>query len=157
MCKCEDSYCETCNPKFAKDMKTLDEMGGEWGTGPDGRKGWWLYESAKPQYLGITLQVAIETLDLAPWRNMQTITTKYLGPTDTLGSRISATATGGQRIVVSRDYGLNTYNNHAAAMVALCRKLNWKGKLQGGDTKTGTVWIFVDVFNQIEVGRGEGE
>jgi len=84
---------------------------------------------------------------------MQTIITKYLGPTDTLGSRISATSTSGQRIVVSRDYSLTTDHNHAKAAIALCRKLDWIGTLQGGDTKTGVAWVFVNVDNQIEVTR----
>ena len=88
---------------------------------------------------------------------MQTIITKYLGPTDTLGSRIAATSTSGQRIVVSRDYSMNTAQNHAKAAIALCKQLDWVGTLQGGNTKTGTVWVFIDENNQIEITRGEGE
>lgn len=57
---------------------------------------------------------------------MVAITTKYMGPTNTRGSRIKAQrADGGASVTVSYDYALNTQDNHAAAVQALVDKLDW--------------------------------
>lgn len=50
---------------------------------------------------------------------MKAIHTKYLGPTDTLGGRIKATADGWGSKTVNYDYGLNTDNAHFKAVKAL--------------------------------------
>ena len=52
----------------------------------------------------------------------QAIVTKYLGPTNTRGSRVKATAYGGS-ITVSWDHAMNARENHQAACEALARKL----------------------------------
>lgn len=62
---------------------------------------------------------------------MQAIITKYHGPTNVKGPRVSATAEAG-RVVLSWDHALNTDNNHAAAAHALRDKLGWKGAMIGG-------------------------
>lgn len=54
----------------------------------------------------------------------QAIVTKYHGPTNTRGSRISATAEAG-RIMLSWDYALNGSDNHKAAAQALVDKMGW--------------------------------
>lgn len=55
----------------------------------------------------------------------QAITTRYLGPSaGGRGSRILAVAYGG-RATVPYDHALDADGNHAAAVVALCRKLGW--------------------------------
>jgi len=54
----------------------------------------------------------------------QAVETKYLGPTDTKGSRVKATAPAGS-IIVSWDYALNTEDNHIAAAKALVAKYEW--------------------------------
>lgn len=73
---------------------------------------------------------------------MQTITTKYHGPTNTKGARISATTTGGKRIYIPFDYEHDDTHNHAAAAQALRDEQNWAGEMVGGHTKTGMVWVF---------------
>lgn len=66
------------------------------------------------------------------------ITTKYLGPTDFKGSRISATDGDGNRVSVPYEYALNSDGNHIAAATALCEKMKWKGTLvHGGLLKNG--------------------
>lgn len=55
---------------------------------------------------------------------MQAIQTKYIPPTNTLGSRVSAKCSAG-RIVVAWDYSLNPDENHKAAARALIIKLHW--------------------------------
>jgi hypothetical protein len=75
----------------------------------------------------------------------QAIATKYHGPTDTRGSRISAKAQAG-RVSVPYDHALPVRTNHEAAARALAEKLGWVGKLVGGGNPEGTgdVFVFVD-------------
>ena len=54
----------------------------------------------------------------------QAIVTKFHGPTNTRGSRISATAEAG-RIMLSWDHTLNGSDNHVAAARALADKMGW--------------------------------
>lgn len=72
---------------------------------------------------------------------MQAIQTKYMGPTNTRGSRIKATAAAGS-ITVGYDHALDVEGNHVAAAKALCAKLGWTqdafreiatGQLPSGD------------------------
>lgn len=74
---------------------------------------------------------------------LQSITTKYHGPTIARGSRISATSASGHRLTVSYDHSLNGPDNHKEAAIALCKKLEWHGTLQGGSTPTGYCFVFV--------------
>ena len=55
---------------------------------------------------------------------LQAITTRFIGPTNSRGSRFSATCRAG-RVIVSRDYSLNANENHIAAANALREKLGW--------------------------------
>ena len=73
---------------------------------------------------------------------MKTITTKFHGPTNTRGSRYSATD-GDNRVSIPADDSLNSNKNHDAACLALCEKLRWKGRMLSGGTKTGYVYVFV--------------
>ena len=75
---------------------------------------------------------------------MQTITTKYHGPTNNRGARITATATGGCSMTIPYPQELSGVLVHLAAARALCQKLNWHGDLSAGDTKTGYVFVFSD-------------
>jgi hypothetical protein len=76
---------------------------------------------------------------------MQTITTKYVGPSNVKGSRIIATASGNKtRAIVSYDNALNSEDAHKQAVLALAGKLEWHGELIGGHTKDGLVWVFID-------------
>jgi hypothetical protein len=77
---------------------------------------------------------------------MQAIRTRYHGPRNTRGSRISAQC-GACKIFVSYDHALNLHGNHAAAAKALQEKLGWttdKGykPMFGGGFNGDTYWVF---------------
>jgi hypothetical protein len=65
----------------------------------------------------------------------QAIITKYHGPTNTRGSRISAKAAAGS-ITVPYEYGNN--NPHAIAAATLARKLEWFGEWLAGGMPDGS-------------------
>jgi hypothetical protein len=73
----------------------------------------------------------------------QSIVTKYLGPTNTLGSRIRATATAGAKKTVNFNYELGPTDNHRAAAQALAAELGWKGRWEGGSTSDGYVFVCI--------------
>ena len=74
----------------------------------------------------------------------QAIHTRYMGPTNTKGGRIKATAWAGS-VTVPYDHALNVEDNHRAAARALRAKLGWQGTYaQGGDAK-GYGYYFVNV------------
>lgn len=56
---------------------------------------------------------------------MKAIVTKYHGATNTRGSRVSATAEGGNRISLPWDDALNSEENHRKAALALVVKMKW--------------------------------
>lgn len=62
---------------------------------------------------------------------MQSIRTRYHGPTDTRGSRIKASCEGGT-LTVPYDHALNLGENHRAAALALAEKLGWNRWLYVG-------------------------
>ena len=62
---------------------------------------------------------------------MQTIKTKYHGPTSSKGSRFSAECEGG-RIYIPKNYALDAEENHKAAAQALLAKMGWPGEYAGG-------------------------
>ena len=74
---------------------------------------------------------------------MKAILTKYHGPTNTKGSRLSATAEGGNRIYVGRNCELSIEDNHAAAARQLKLKMNWPGDMVGGTLPDGSMaWVY---------------
>ena len=75
---------------------------------------------------------------------MQAITTRYHGPTNTRGSTITATSASGERATVSYDDAWDSDMNHSRAVLKLCERLRWAGRLTGGSTKDGMVWVFTD-------------
>ncbi len=66
----------------------------------------------------------------------QAIVTKYLGPTDSRGSRVKATCQAGS-VTLSWDDAKDSDENHTAAAVALCKRLGWRGELHGGGLPDG--------------------
>lgn len=89
------------------------------------------------------------------------IETKYLGPTNTRGSRIKAAAEGGLNVTVSYEHALNAAENHTAAARALAEKMSWGGRYVGGGKADGRGYVFVrvttvaggvDVFEGFTVG-----
>ena len=77
---------------------------------------------------------------------MQAITTKFLGATNTKPARIKATSGSGISVTVSYDYGNTEVKEHAQAVIALCKKLNWmdRGPFLMGGTKDGYCAVFAD-------------
>ena len=75
---------------------------------------------------------------------MKAIRTKYLGPTNTKGSRIVATDEDGNRVIISSGGADSVENNHRRAAEALCAKMNWTGKMVSGSLKNGYVFVFVE-------------
>jgi hypothetical protein len=71
----------------------------------------------------------------------QAITTKYHGPTDTRGARISATSESGIKVFIPYPHELRSEEGHIKAMRALCSKLKWVGKYVGGAVKNGYVFV----------------
>ena len=53
------------------------------------------------------------------------IQTKYIGPTNFLGSRVKAVAQSGA-VTVKWDCALDQEENHRQAALALCRRLGWR-------------------------------
>lgn len=66
----------------------------------------------------------------------QAIQTKYHGPTNRIGARVSARCDAG-RIMVSWDNKLNADGNHRKAAETLAAKLGWTQKLVGGGLPGG--------------------
>lgn len=56
---------------------------------------------------------------------MKAIQTRYLGPTNSRGSRIKAWAEGGNSVTIPYPYELSGENVHRKAAEALCAKLGW--------------------------------
>ncbi len=73
---------------------------------------------------------------------MQTIITKYHGPTNTRPSRITATATGGLKATVTLDYNGREIDDHIRAIRAVCEKAGWYGEFIIGGTQGGYVAVF---------------
>lgn len=85
---------------------------------------------------------------------MKAIITKYHGPTNTKGSRISARDSDGHRVYISRECDLHIEDSHKAAAIALCKKMNWHGKLVGGDfgpDERVFAWLTSDAQNFFDV------
>ncbi len=79
---------------------------------------------------------------------MKAIETKYHGPSNIRGSRISASDQDGNRVILSYDSSLNSSENHRAAALALIRKMAWDKTsgyegIVGGALAHSYVWVFV--------------
>lgn len=72
---------------------------------------------------------------------MKAIQVKFLGPTNTKGSRWKAFVDGGNQVTVSTDYALNSDENALQAATKLLYKMGWNdnskingfGSLPNGD------------------------
>lgn len=82
----------------------------------------------------------------------QSIRTKYHGPSNYRGSRVSATSTSGHRLMLEWDDALNTDENHTAAAAALARKLGWPGDWHGGATDEGYCFVNADRVPAFTIG-----
>lgn len=77
----------------------------------------------------------------------QAITTKFIGPTNTKGSRIKASCWRAS-ITISWDYALNSDANHKAAINALVNKLN--------DERTPDAYVMWEVLAVGNSADGKG-
>lgn len=83
---------------------------------------------------------------------MKAIMTRFHGPTDTKGSRYSASDADGNRVMVQTDFSVNSEGNHDRAAIALCNKMNWKPrKLVRGGWKHGNCYVFDGEHERVEV------
>ena len=78
----------------------------------------------------------------------QAITTKYLGPTNTRGSRFKASCEAAS-ITMNLDDRFDIPENHKFAAILLTQKLGWDdesryGEWHGGATKDGYVFVRVN-------------
>ena len=79
---------------------------------------------------------------VTPYR---TIRTKFHGPTNTRGSRISATSNGDNRIYLPWDHRLNADENHIEAAKALAAKMEWGGDWIGGNDGNGYLFVCPEI------------
>ena len=80
---------------------------------------------------------------------MKAIETKYHGPTNTRGARISASDLDGNRISLPYPHELSGEAVHRQAAEALRDKMGWAGEMIGGATKRGYAFVFV-TFEDVE-------
>ena len=72
------------------------------------------------------------------------IETRFIGPTNTKGSRYKATDCDGNSVTLPTDYALDSEQNHRKVAEALRDKMNWQGRLLAGATRTGYAFVFAD-------------
>lgn len=78
---------------------------------------------------------------------MKAIVVKYHGPTNTKGSRYSATAEGVARLYMSKDYSLNSDECKHEAAKKLCTKMCWPTNLIEGTLPNGDSVFVFDLAN----------
>jgi hypothetical protein len=71
---------------------------------------------------------------------MQSIRTRYYGPTNTRGSRIVAKCYAGS-LSMPRDYSLDPDQDHARVAGLLASRLNWAGVYHGGVFEDDFYWV----------------
>ena len=77
---------------------------------------------------------------------MQAIRVKYLGPTNTQGSRIKAISASGLSVTVNRGYAGTDYQIEHKAVKALCKKLGWNNcnkMIRAGLSGDESVFVFL--------------
>jgi hypothetical protein len=80
---------------------------------------------------------------------MQAIQTKYMGPTNTKGSRIKATCAAGS-VTIDYPHELSGMDCHAKAAYALLAKMHWDYKLVGGQLANGDyAFVMVDQASEV--------
>jgi len=82
---------------------------------------------------------------------MQTITTKFLQPTNHTGARIKATSSSGISMTRSYEHGMSTEQNHEEVAMALAERLRWDYDFAVGHTPTGFVFVPVDHSRLIRI------
>ena len=75
---------------------------------------------------------------------MQTITTKFIGATNTKGERVKAISSSGISVTIPWSYDGDTLGCHFEAVEALCKKIGWTGDFIAGSVDRGYVWVFAN-------------
>jgi len=73
---------------------------------------------------------------------MQAIRTRYSGPTNTRGSRITAKCEAGT-LTLPYNHALSTWQNHATVAAQLLARLNWGKPYAGGEFGNDYYWTAV--------------
>ena len=74
---------------------------------------------------------------------MKAILVKYLGPTNTRGTRLKASDLDGNAVTIPYPYALPRGEGKAHAARLLCAKMQWDStNLVEGEIKDGTVFVF---------------
>lgn len=73
---------------------------------------------------------------------MKAIVTKYHGPTNVKGARMSASDMDGKRVIRSYRHDMNSEDNHKYIAQELCIKMKWSGTLYMGAIKGGYAHVF---------------
>lgn len=90
---------------------------------------------------------------------MQSVSTRFLGPTNFRGSRYKATTSGGMTLTVEADHRLGSEENHYRAARLLIEKLEWfhddtrgdrYGRWFGGGTVDGYVFVCAVEYAELE-------
>lgn len=91
---------------------------------------------------------SITPLPFAGAYGRQAIVTRFLGPTNTRGSRVKATCSA-RSLTVDWDHSLTLGENHAAAAYALAQKLGWGGDWAMGamPDKARDAYVFVSLIS----------
>ena len=80
---------------------------------------------------------------------MKAIEVKYLPATNVRGSRIKAYDLDGNQVTISYPHELSGDDVYRAAAEELCKKMNWKGSIEGGGTKNGMVFVFTPKTDEL--------
>jgi hypothetical protein len=81
-------------------------------------------------------------MKMSHFTNRQAIQTKFLGPTNSRGSRVKAFAAAGS-VTISWDHRLNPEQNHRAAAEMFANRMNWTGKWFAGTLPSGDM-VFIN-------------
>jgi hypothetical protein len=73
---------------------------------------------------------------------MKAIFTKYHGPTNYKGSRITASDSDGNKVTIPYNYEVSDEDVYKLAADALMHKMGWTGELVGGWYTHGMVFVF---------------
>lgn len=74
---------------------------------------------------------------------MKAIRTRYSGPTNTRGSRFTATDSDGNKATISYDYALDAEQNHEKAAYTLMKKMDWSNELLCGGFGNDLYWVMI--------------
>jgi hypothetical protein len=76
---------------------------------------------------------------------MKAIRTRYVGPTNTRGSRIIASDGDKNSISTSYPHGLNSDEGHELAAYLLMQKMGWGNHLVGGGFQHDMYWTMIPI------------